>query len=307
MKVVVTGGAGFVGSHLVDALVERGEDVIVLDNLRRGSVQNLRSHLSAGRVRLLDDDVRDLESVLRAADGAEVVYHLAAQSNVMGALQDVDYSFTTNVVGTFNVLKAASEVGVRRVVFTSSREVYGEPRSVPVRESDPLAAKNPYGASKIAGEAYCRVWGSIGNIECQVLRLANVYGPRDYGRVIPLWLDRALRGEPLDLHGGDQVLDFVWIARAVEAMLAAANCREQDAVNVGSGVGIPLPELAQRIIAMTGGHSTVRRLPSRSPEVVRFVADVSRMREVLGVTPDEDPLAGLATMLESQQPTVHSK
>ena len=135
---------------------------------------------------------------------------------------------------------------MRRLVFSSSREVYGEPESIPVRESAPLTAKNPYGASKIAGEAYCQVWESTTGLECQILRFANVYGPRDRDRVIPIWLERASRGEPLELYGGEQVIDFVWVGKAVEALLAAAGIEPTGPINVGSGMGSTLPYLAHR-------------------------------------------------------------
>jgi len=297
MKVLVTGGAGFLGSHVVDALVQRGDQVTVIDNLRRGSLVNLNGHLAAARATMLTDDIRDYDAVIRALDGAELVFHLAAQSNVMGAMQDPDYSFTTNVVGTYNVLKAASEAGVRRVVFSSSREVYGEPDSIPVPETAPLAPKSFYGASKVAGEAYCRVWRRAGGPECQVLRFANLYGPRDRDRVIPLWIARARAGEPLQMYGGEQELDFVWVGHCVSALLAAADCPEHGPINIGSGQGTRLRDLARRITELTGSRSTTQLLPGRDAEVVRFVAEVSRMRDVLRVEPGTEPLDGLPALV----------
>ncbi len=299
MKVLVTGGAGFLGSHLVDAQVDRGDEVIVLDNLRRGRREHLRQHLDGKGIAFREADVRDYPAVLEAAAGADVVYHLAAQSNVMGAVTDVDYSFTTNVAGTFNVLKAARAAGVRRVVFSSSREVYGEPEQVPVPETAPLQPKNPYGASKMAGEAYCRVWGAAGGTDCYILRFANLYGPRDRDRVIPLWLGRVQAGQDLELYGGQQLLDLVWVGQAVQALLAAAEGKNQGPVNIGTGRGTPLVELAERILALTGHRSRLRYLPAREVEVVRFVAEVSKMRRVLGIEPPADPLAHLEEMTRS--------
>lgn len=293
MRVVVTGGAGFIGSHLVDALVERGDDVVVLDNLHRG-----RREFVHPEAHLVDGDVRDEDQVTIALHGADLVYHLAAQSNVMGAMSDVDYSFTTNVVGTFNVLKASARAGVRRLVFASSREVYGEQERLPVPEDAPLLAKNPYGASKLGGEAYCRTWRHAAELDAFVLRFANVYGPRDTGRVIPLWITRALRGEPLELYGGEQVLDFVDVETAVAALLAAASAPNDGPVNVGTNVGVSLRELAARILALVPGSALELR-PARGAEVVRFVADTGRMRSVLGVEPPADPLAGLRPLVES--------
>jgi UDP-glucose 4-epimerase len=237
MRILVTGGAGFIGSHLVDALVDRGEDVVVLDNFKRGRIEHIERHIDAGAITLVAGDIRDEQTLAAAIEGTELVYHLAAQSNVMGAVTDMDYSFTTNVVGTYNVLKAAADSGVRRLVFSSSREVYGDSDDIPVREDAPLAAKNPYGASKLAGEAYCRVWQAATGIDCMVLRLANVYGPRDRDRVIPTWLRRAGEGDDLEVYGGRQVLDFIWVGHAVDALLSAASCRNDGAVNVGSGEG----------------------------------------------------------------------
>lgn len=293
MRALVTGGAGFIGSHLVDALVARGDEVIVIDNLHRPGVGHLRSRLDAGdHVTLLTGDIRDYPALLEAMAGAEVVYHLAAQSNVVGAVEDIDYSFTTNVQGTLNVLEAARARGVRRVVYASSREVYGEQERVPVPESAPLLAKNFYGASKVSGEAYCRAYERMG-LDVTVLRLVNLYGPGDAGRVTPRWLDNARSGADLELFGGDQVLDFLPVGRAVEAIVAAAERSPNGPVNVGSGKGVTLFELAERILRLTGSRSTIERRPAREFEVVRFVADVGRMRDVLGLQPPDDPLEAL--------------
>jgi UDP-glucose 4-epimerase len=302
VRVLVTGGAGFLGSHLVDVLVAAGDEVVVLDNLYRGSVANIGEQLRSGAVRFIEADIRDYAAILEAAAGTEVVYHLAAQSNVIGAIEDTDYSFSTNVDGTYNVLKAAASTNVRRLVFSSSREVYGEPESIPVPESAPLTAKNPYGASKVAGEAYCRVWEHATGLECQILRFANVYGPRDRDRVIPIWFERAHRGVPLIIFGGDQIIDFVWVDEAVEALRAASACELTGPINVGSGVGVTLTYLAQRVLEETGSPSSVEVLPARAVEVVRFVANVERMRTVLGITSDVHALSELGEVFVDAGP-----
>jgi UDP-glucose 4-epimerase len=268
---------------------------VVFDNYRRGSPKNLAERGSLNDVCLVEGDVRVDSALIAAARGCEVVYHLAAQSNVLGALTDAEYSVTTNVVGTHNVLRAARTAGIRRLVFASSREVYGEPTTLPVPETAPLNAKNPYGASKIAGEAYCTA--TARTFECQIVRIANVFGPRDTDRVIPIWLQAARNGEDLHLFGGDQVLDFVWVGKAVEALLAASEQPVTGPINIGSGQGTPLNCLAQAILQLAPTHSRLVIEPARSAEVVRFVADVSLMRCHLSVEPEMDPLAHLAEIV----------
>ena len=232
-----------------------------------------------------------------------MVYHLAAQSNVLGALADPDYSFTTNVVGTYNVLQAARSTGVARVVFSSSREVYGEPAMLPVCEDTPLGAKNPYGASKVAGEAYCRVL-ACDSMATSILRFGNVYGPGDRDRVIPLWIARAARREPLEVFGGAQEMDFVPVDLAVRALLAATDRGVAGPVNVGTGIATRIGDLAERIRSFAQGQIEVVSRPARSAEVVRFVADVTRMRQTLGIEPAADPLCGLEALWAAERDLV---
>ncbi len=300
MQVLVTGGAGFIGKHLVASLLEAGNDVVVVDNLRRAN----RQAVPAG-ARFVEGDIRNGEVVRDVMVGCERVYHLAAQSNVMGAVTDVDYSFTSNVVGTYHVLSCAVELGVKRVIFTSSREVYGEVERLPVAEDRLTTPKNGYGASKVAGEAYCRVFEASYGLDVNVLRLANVYGPGDRDRVIPIWLDRAHRGECLELFGGEQVLDFVPVELVVRALLHAGEMSlDGTPVNVGSGMGTPLKDLAALIQRLPGARVDVSILPARSIEVTRFVADVTRMRAVLGLQPPDEPLANLSTLWDGMRALV---
>jgi UDP-glucose 4-epimerase len=299
MKILVTGGAGFIGSHLVDRLAaDAGNEVIIYDNLFRGRLENIAQHRDNPRLAFIEGDIRDYGRLLDAMRGAEQVFHLGAQSNVMGAVTDVDYSFNTNVVGTYNVLKAARETGAR-VAFSSSREVYGEARYLPVDEEHPIGSKNTYGASKVAGEMYCQVFANLFGVPVAVLRLSNVYGRRDFGRVIPLWLGRARQGLDLEVYGGKQTIDFVWIDQVVEAFLrAAGRDLAGQPVNIGSGQATAILDLAQRILALVGGPSQIVLRPAREAEVVRFTANVTRMRQRLGLEPPADPLAYLPGMLD---------
>lgn len=292
MRVLVTGGAGFIGRHLVKALRDDGDKVVVLDNLKRGDRTVIPEDVS-----FIEGDIRDYSTVHDAMSSCDIVYHLAAQSNVMGAVNDPDYSFTSNVVGTYYVLKSAAAVGINRIVFTSSREVYGEVEKLPVTEDQPTTPKNPYGASKVAGEAYCRVAHATNSIDVNVVRLANVYGVGDHDRVIPRWLNLAQRGEDLTLYGGEQILDFVPINLVIGALRKAGEISFHGApVNVGSGQGVSLRTLAARIRELPDVHVDMRILPARSIEVTKFAADVTRMEEILGLTPPNDPLEDLPVL-----------
>jgi len=297
--VLVTGGAGFIGSHLIDFLAQDpAMEIVVLDNLHRGRRAHLEELLARERVRLVKADVRDAAAVDRWVSASDLVFHLAAQSNVVGSMQDTRYCFESNVVGTFNLLDACTRGGVRRVVFTSSREVYGEATALPVPEDAPLRPKNAYGVSKLAGESYCTLFAREHGLDVRVLRLANVYGPRDFGRVIPIFVENALRGEPLVIYGGGQVIDFVSVADVVAA-LAEAGLREEPlpgAVNVGSGAGTTLQELAERVLAETGSASEVRVVPARSYEVERFTADLARFQATFQ-RKTNPPLHGLSEVV----------
>ena len=298
-KVVVTGGAGFIGSHLVDRLLKsQRDDVIVFDNLSRGRLANLAHHRDNPTFEFIEGDVADAEAVRAAVRGASYVYHLAAQSTVLGAVKDAEDTFNSNVIGTFNVLRAASLHGVERVLFASSRQVYGEPIGLPVDEDSPLLAINSYGASKVAGEAYCRAFRREFGLQVGILRLSNVYGPRDVGRVIPHWIDQALSGRQLNVFGGKQVIDLVWIDQVVEALMRAAALEGPlPPMNIGSGTGTRIVDLARRIARLACGQPHITFEPARPMEVTRFVANIDRMRQILGIEPPLDPLMYLPNLM----------
>jgi UDP-glucose 4-epimerase len=301
--ILVTGGLGFIGGHLVDRLVAGDvRNVRVLDNFRRAVTPY--AHWPCERVELIRGDIRNIADVEQAMDGCRVVYHLAAQSNVLGAVNDPDYSCTTNVGGTLNILVAARDLGVERVIFASSREVYGDPERIPVPESANLHPKNLYGASKAAAEMYCSAFANE-NLEVAVLRLANVYGPRDRDRVIPLFVNAAIDCEPLTVYGGLQVLDFVWIDMAVTALIRVGfGNYVPGPFNVGSGKGTTIAELAHRILDLIPSGSGCMQRPSRSIEVRNFVADMTQAKQALGLTLPDDPLAHLAQLVRSIQDDV---
>jgi UDP-glucose 4-epimerase len=280
LKYLVTGGAGFIGSHLCEALAADGHGVTALDNLYRGRRSNLRS----GRVRFVRGDIRSPRTVEAAMRGVDVVYHLASQATVMSSVEDPDYTVSTNITGTFNVAQSAARRGAR-LLIASSREVYGDALRLPVREDHPLLPKNLSGASKVASEAVCRGLASARGLRWTAFRLSNVYGPRDFGRVIPRFIRSALNDEEMVLFGGDQVIDFIWVGDAVKYMRAAERSDRSEglALNVGSGRASTLAELARAIREEAGSRSKVRREPARPMEVRRFQADMALARKVTGV------------------------
>jgi UDP-glucose 4-epimerase len=230
--------------------------------------------------------------------GVNLVYHLAAQSNVLGAVRDLDYSFESNVVGTYEVLRAAAAAGVKRLIFSSSREVYGEPASMPVPETAQLAPKNAYGVSKASGEMYCPLFAGAG-LEAVVFRLANVYGPRDSERVIPLFIKQALSGEPLTIFGRSKLMDFLWIGNLIDVLCQASQGQCPDGpVNIGSGKSTSLVDLAKRISSLTGSRSTISIKDERLPEVGRFVADVTLARRLFHLQCPEDPIEHVTSLVE---------
>jgi nucleoside-diphosphate-sugar epimerase len=298
-RIVVTGGAGFIGSHLIDRLLaDEAGDIVGFDNFSRGRLENIAQLRNEPRFELIEGDVQDLPAVSNALRGASRVYHLAAQSTLVGAVRDVEYTFQTNVRGTLNVLRAALENGVERVLFTSSRDVYGEPVELPVEEESPLLAINSYGASKAAGEVYCRAFRREFGLETVVLRLANVYGSRDIGRVIPEWVGRAQTGREIQIYGGKQVLDFVWVGQVVEALVRAGRLDGPvPAINIGSGTGTRIIDLARRIARLAECQPKIQLVPARRMDVTRYIANVDRMRQILRLEPLLDPLGKLSELI----------
>jgi UDP-glucose 4-epimerase len=294
VRAVVTGGAGFIGSHLVDALVAAGDEVTVIDHLRRPGKRPLPA-----AVTLVREDVTDLAGVAAALDGArpEVVYHLAAQIDVRRSVAEPALDAHVNVGGTAAVLTAALEAGAERVVLASTAGVYGDPRTLPAPEHERLAPLSPYGASKAAAESYLELFSRLHGLSTVSLRMANVYGPRQdpHGEagVVAIFCAAAAEGGPVHIFGdGTQTRDFVYVGDAVEAFVAAGRSRVEGALNVSTGRETSLTELVAAL-----GIETVRG-PARPGEISRSCLDPSAARELLGWTA-RTPLAdGLARTLE---------
>jgi UDP-glucose 4-epimerase len=288
-NVLVTGGAGFIGSNLVRALCERGDGVRVLDNFSTG----FRANLEDLDVEIVEGELRSYERVHNAVRGTEVVYHLGALGSVPRSVQDPLTSNAVNVEGTLNVLLAARDEGVRRVVFSSSTSVYGTSRTLPTPETEPPDPISPYGVAKLAAERYCAAFSRVYELETVVLRYFNVFGPRQspfsqYAAVIPLFIEAIGRGEPVTIHGdGEQSRDFTYVANVVDGTTSATDATGASgrAFNVASGAPATVNELADSIGRILGKPVEKQFVAPRAGDISASWADLSAARKVLGFEP----------------------
>jgi len=305
MKYLVTGGAGFIGSNLVRALLASGERVRVLDNYLTGKRENLAglSDEYGGAFEPVEGDLRDLEAVRKATAGVEYVLHQGALPSVPRSVADPVLSNEINVSGTVNLLVAARDAGVRRVVFAASSSAYGDTPELPKRESMPPRPKSPYAAQKLAGEQYLRIFHEIYGLETVSLRYFNVFGPRQdpkstYAAVIPRFLTAVLRGEPPVVYGdGLQTRDFTYIDNVIHANLAAC-AAPRDAcgkvVNIACGERVSLLDILEIIYGLAGTRVEPRFEPARPGDVRDSLADISLARELIGYSPKVSFSEGLA-------------
>ncbi len=303
MKVLITGGAGFIGSHLADRLVTDGHSVAIFDNFSTGKKANLTG--PAARARLLLGDVRDQNAVCEAIAGMDAVVHLAAVASVQTSMHDPLGTHATNLGGTLNCLLAASQQEVRRVLYASSAAVYGDDAPVPVSECATPLPLSPYAIDKLAGEQYLSYFTRERGVNATAFRFFNIYGPRQdasspYSGVISLFAERLEGGLPFVIHGdGRQTRDFVYVEDLVD-LLAHALVREDlkgAVMNVGTGVEQELLTLVAAFEDLAG-HGIARQfLPARRGDIRRSCADVTRVKAALGFVPTTPLLTGLGRFL----------
>jgi len=288
---VVTGGAGFIGSHLVRRLVQEQHRLRVVDDLSSGCIPNMGDDARA--VTFIKGSVCDAPLLERAFDGADVVFHQAAVPSVQRSVQDPLATNRANVQGTLQVLEAARKRGVRRVVYASSSSVYGDAAALPKSEDMCPAPASPYAASKLGGELYCRVYAELFGVETVALRYFNVFGPRQdpesqYAAVIPLFITALLGGRrPMVFGDGEQSRDFTYVDNVVDANLLAANAPVSPglAVNIGCGVRVTLNEVLRLLGEMLGVDAQADHAEERPGDVKHSQADIGLARKALGYEP----------------------
>ncbi|MGC9104746.1 MAG: SDR family NAD(P)-dependent oxidoreductase [Candidatus Methanodesulfokora sp.] len=301
LRILVTGGAGFLGSHLVRALIKAGHSVRVLDNLSTGSLENIRDL----PLEFIRGDIRDYDTVEAAVKNVDVIFHLAALIDVTESIEKpLDY-LEVNVKGTLNVARASR--GVSAVIFSSSCAVYGEPEFIPISEDHKLSPKSPYAASKASGEAYIISYSNLNGYRPVILRLFNVYGPKQtksYAGVISEFIRRALREEPPMIYGdGEQTRDFIHVEDVVDAMIRAM--REERArgiYNIGSGKATKIKDLAYLILKLAG-KTEIKPvyMPPRPGDIRNSEADITRARRDLGFEPRVELDRGIEMLIDEMR------
>ena len=301
MRALVTGGAGFIGSTLVDRLLRDGHEVVVVDDLRRGRRENLAAAEATGRVRLVELDVASPQlHDLLAEVRPETVFHLAAQIDVRVSVADPLLDVHQNVVGTVNLAEAARKAGVRKVLFASSGgSIYGTPDQLPVSEAVPINPKSPYAASKVAGEVYLNTFRQLYGMDCTHLALANVYGPRQdpHGEagVVAIFAQRLLNGEPTKVFGdGGNTRDYVFVEDVVAAFVAAAaDLGGGQRFNIGTGVQTSDRELHSLVAKAAGAADDPEFAPARLGDLRASALDNAAAQRELGWRPEVDIAEGV--------------
>jgi UDP-glucose 4-epimerase len=309
MLAVVTGGAGFIGSHTVDRLVADGHHVVVLDDFRTGRRANLARHAGSDRLAVVACDVSHgifaaLAPITARLGPVDRIVHLAAQVSVVHSVQNPLVDMQVNYGGTLHVLEYARATGVQKVVFASSAAVYGEVATMPVAEDAATLPVSPYGIDKLASEHALDYYAAVHGVPVTSLRFFNVYGPRQdpsspYSGVISIFADCARAGRPITIFGdGGQTRDFIYVGDVVRAIVAAlGDAGNRLVANVATGTEITVLALARTLVELCGGRSTIDHAPPRSGEILKSRARVDRLREVLGIVAETSLLDGLRETL----------
>jgi len=304
-KIIVTGGAGFIGSHIVDRILREGYEVLVIDDLSQGRLDNISQHLSDENFKFIKADIRDSERINTIVKDADAILHQAAVVSVTRSLEDPAYTNDVNVTGTLNLLKASTNSNVKKFIYASSCAVYGDAKAPRQSEETPTSPKSPYAATKVAAENHCKTFNRLYGLEAIPLRYFNVYGARQsygpYSGVITNFIDRLIREEPPVIHGdGEQARDFVDVSDIVEANILALERAgvSSDPINIGTGTATSIKDLANLLIDITGRRNLKPAFDQpRTGDIRHSCADITKARRALGYEPKVPLREGLVKLL----------
>jgi UDP-glucose 4-epimerase len=300
MKYIVTGGAGFIGSHIVEELVHRQHEVIILDNLFSGKRENIAPFLSQPDVEFVVGSITDPALLKETFGGADGIFHMGAIASVPRSVADPHETHEVNLTGTLNVLSAARDCGVKKVILASSAAIYGANPALPKTESMKPETISPYAVTKIAGEQYCDVYSLLYGVKTVSLRYFNVFGPRQdptspYSGVISRFITNILAKKPVEIFGdGKQTRDFVYVKDVVQANMRAMESSAEGSFNIACGKCIDLIRLARDIMEITDTTVPITFKPSREGDIRDSLADISRAQEAFGYLPEYTVRNGLA-------------
>jgi UDP-glucose 4-epimerase len=306
MRILITGGAGFIGSYLSEKYTKEGHTVLCLDNFLSGNLLNVRHLLIYRNFKLVEGDIRDYNLLERIIRDVDVVFHLAAQIHVDRSYVEPRLTYDINVMGTQNVLEVARIYDVKKIIHTSTSEVYGSAQYVPIDEKHPLDAPHPYGASKIAADRMCHAYVQTYGMDISIPRFFNIFGPRQrdigYGGVISIFTRRVLNGMPPVIYGdGLQTRDYTYIDDALRAFDLVLNHKPKlEPINIGTGKEISIIDLARMIIDLCGKKKEIKpvHVEPRIGEVKKLIANAAKAKKVLGWKPEYDFKEGLKTFIQ---------
>lgn len=306
MTILVTGGLGFIGSHLVDRLLRAGYSLRVLDNLSTGKRENLAPH---SQLEVIVGDIRDEATVRSAVRGVSAIYHLAAVASVQASIDDPVGTHGANLVGTLNLLEAGRQAGATCFIYASSAAIYGDTTALPINEATTPRPLSPYAADKLAGEHYLQFYAAKHGLRTTAFRFFNIYGPRQdpsspYSGVISIFVNRALAGLPVTIFGdGRQTRDFVYVGDLVEILFAALNNEKLagQTMNVGRGVECTLLELLAGLETAVGKPIQRQHAPARIGDIAKSCADVTKLKTLLGWSPSTELAIGLSRLVAAEK------
>jgi UDP-glucose 4-epimerase len=306
MRILITGGAGFIGSYLCEKYTKEGHTVLCLDNFLSGNLLNVRHLLDYRNFKLVKGDVRDFNRLERISRELDVIFHMAAQIHVDRSYVEPRLTYDINVMGTQNVLEVARIYDVKKVIHASTSEVYGSAQYVPIDEKHPLDAPHPYGASKIAADRMCNAYVKTYGMDISIPRFFNIFGPRQrdiaYGGVISIFTRRVLNNIPPIIYGdGRQTRDYTYIEDAISAFDLVLNHESRlEPINIGSGKEVSIIDLAKMIIDLCGKKGKIKpvHVEPRIGEVKQLIADARKAKEVLGWKPKYDLKEGLKAFIQ---------